>query len=55
MEYIKYPHAVIHNGKFYPAFTPIEVMEPTAKEVQESPVKSNIKTTRKKSVNKDDE
>ena len=54
MEYIKYPHAVIHNGKFYPAFTPIEVIEPTAQKVQEAPVKSNIKNTRKKGVNNDD-
>lgn len=54
MEYIKYPHAVIHNGKFYPAFTPIEVIEPTAQEVQEAPVKPNIKNTRKKGAANDD-
>lgn len=54
MEYIKYPHAVIHNGKFYPAYTPIEVIEVTAKEIKEAPIKPNAKNTRKKGVAKDD-
>lgn len=67
MGYIQYPHAVIHNGTFYPAHTPIEVIETTATEVtapqptneeqpkkESAPVKPTVKNTRKKGVAKDD-
>jgi len=70
MGYIQYPHAVIHNGTFYPAHTPIEVIEVTATEVTEvtapppineeqpkkeaAPVKPTVKNARKKGMAKDD-